>query len=360
MVNYTPQQRLEIVKIYYKNSESVRATFRALRDVYGLRNRPDERTILRIVRRFEASFTLHDQKPPIRSRTGRSNENIAAVRASVAEISNLSVPRSAQALRLSTMTTWRILRKDLGLHPYKIVLTQELKPPDHRMRRTFADWALERLENDADFHKKIIFSDEAHFWMSGFVNKQNMRYWNENNPQVIQELQMHPQRVTVWCGLWSGGIIGPYFFENQQRNAITVNGERYRAMITDFLWPELEVMNLDGKWFQQDATYHTSNVTMDLLEEKFGGSIISRNGPVNWPPRSCDLTPLDYFLWGYLKSLVYANKPVTTDDLKVNIEREIRAIQPDLLVKVVENWIHRMRICKRSRGGHLNDILFKS
>ncbi|GFW80994.1 uncharacterized protein TNCV_4803621 [Trichonephila clavipes] len=41
----------------------------------------------------------------------------------------------------------------------------------------------------------------------------------------------------------------------------------------------------------------------------FGDSIISRFEPVNWPPRSCDLTPLDYFLWGYVKSLVYADKP---------------------------------------------------
>ncbi|GFU62557.1 hypothetical protein TNCV_1313931 [Trichonephila clavipes] len=47
----------------------------------------------------------------------------------------------------------------------------------------------------------------------------------------------------------------------------------------------------------------------DLLKDTFGDRLISRFGPVNWPPRSCDLTPLDYFLWGYVKSLVYADKP---------------------------------------------------
>ncbi|GFW47015.1 hypothetical protein TNCV_3486271 [Trichonephila clavipes] len=46
-----------------------------------------------------------------------------------------------------------------------------------------------------------------------------------------------------------------------------------------------------------------------VIERHVGDCLISRFGPVNWPPRSCDLTPLDYFLWGYLKALVYADKP---------------------------------------------------
>ena len=64
------------------------------------------------------------------------------------------------------------------------------------------------------------------------------------------------------------------------------------------LWKILDGMNVDELWFQQvGATCHTAHVTIDLLKETFDERIISRNGPVNWPPRSCDLTPLDYFLW---------------------------------------------------------------
>ena len=59
---------------------------------------------------------------------------------------------------------------------------------------------------------------------------------------------------------------------------------------------------------------------------KFGERVISRNGSVGWPPRPCDLTPLDYFLWGYVKSMVYANKPATIVELRKNIEREIVAV----------------------------------
>jgi len=67
--------------------------------------------------------------------------------------------------------------------------------------------------DDADFVSKIIFSDEAHFHMSGFVNKQNSRLWGTENPQQIEPCQMHPERVTVW--LWSGGVFGPYFFQDK-------------------------------------------------------------------------------------------------------------------------------------------------
>ena len=77
---------------------------------------------------------------------------------------------------------------------------------------------------------------------------------------------MYPQRATVWCGFWYGGIIGPFFFENEQGAAVTVNGERYRALINQFLFPKIEENDIEENWFQQDgATCHTANVKIDLL-----------------------------------------------------------------------------------------------
>ncbi|GFV69240.1 hypothetical protein TNCV_3861631 [Trichonephila clavipes] len=78
------------------------------------------------------------------------------------------------------------------------------------------------------------------------------------------------------------------------------------------------------------------------MKDTFGDRLISRFGPVNWPPRSCDLTPLDYFLWGYVKSLVYADKPQTLDHLEDNIRRVISDIRPQMLKKVIENWTSRL------------------
>ncbi|GFW48355.1 hypothetical protein TNCV_1109181 [Trichonephila clavipes] len=78
---------------------------------------------------------------------------------------------------------------------------------DHQARRTFVEWAQNEIAVVPDFHKRILFSDEAHFWLNGYVNKQNCRIWSEANPQVYVETPLHPEKLTVWCALWAGGIL---------------------------------------------------------------------------------------------------------------------------------------------------------
>jgi hypothetical protein len=114
---------------------------------------------------------------------------------------------------------------------------------------SFVNWVLENQKVDGNFSKKIIFSDEAHFQLDGHVNTQNCRIWGAENPRVIHEKPLHAQRATVWCGFWAGGVTGPYFFENEAGNAVTVNSVRYRNMITEFLWPQLDGMDMESLWF---------------------------------------------------------------------------------------------------------------
>ena len=165
-------------------------------------------------------------------------------------------------------------------------------------------------------HFRMNRINEANFWLNGYVNKKNSRIWSDYNPQPIVETPLNTQKVTVWCALWAEGIIGPYFFKNEAGHNVTVNGACYRGTINDFFVPEFEDVDVDDLWFQQDgATCHTPNETINLFKETFGERIISRRGLVAWPPRSCDLNPLDYFVWVYVKSLFYADK---SDFLKHN------------------------------------------
>ncbi|GFW81016.1 transposable element Tc3 transposase [Trichonephila clavipes] len=64
---------------------------------------------------------------------------------------------------------------------------------DHQARRRFVEWAQNEIAVVPDFHKQILFSDEAHFWLNGYVNKQNCRIWSEANPQVYVETPLHPE-----------------------------------------------------------------------------------------------------------------------------------------------------------------------
>ncbi|GFV43444.1 hypothetical protein TNCV_5091 [Trichonephila clavipes] len=78
---------------------------------------------------------------------------------------------------------------------------------DHQARRRFVEWAQNEIAVVPDFHKRTLFNDEEHFWLNGYVNKQNCRIWSEANPQVYVETPLHPEKLTVWCALWAGGIL---------------------------------------------------------------------------------------------------------------------------------------------------------
>ena len=138
---------MEIIKNYYRNSESVVATLRELTPIFGRNNRPIRQAVRAIVDKFEAKFTLLDVPVPKRS-IARSEEIIAAVSASIKNEPNQSIPRRSQELGSAQTTLWRIMRKDIGLHAFKIKLTQELKPLDHLKRRNFSNWALAKLEEN--------------------------------------------------------------------------------------------------------------------------------------------------------------------------------------------------------------------
>ena len=128
-----------------------------------------------------------------------------------------------------------------------------------------------RLTEDADLgKKKIIFSDEAHFDLGGYVNKQNCRIWGTEHPHAYIEKPMPPR-----------GIIGSFFFENEQGEAVTVNGDHYQVMLNEFLFTKIEEEDIANTGFQQDgATCRTAEATLDVLRLVFVDRIISRRADV--------------------------------------------------------------------------------
>ena len=166
--------------------------------------------------------------------------------------------------------------------------------------------------------------------------------------------------VTVWCGFWFRGIIGSFFFENEQGEAVRVNGDHYRAMWNEFLFTKIEEEDIGNIWFQQDgATCHTFEATLDVLRPVFEYRIISRRADVVCSPQSCNLTPLDYYLWGTVKDKCYAGKPETIDTLKDNISEAIGEIELHTIDNVLRKWTDRVGYCMASRISHLNsEIIF--
>jgi len=135
-------------------------------------------------------------------------------------------------------------------------------------------------------------------------------------------------------------------------------------MLNNFLKPEWRkrrrTINPLNVWFQQDgAPPHTATATMNVTRMMFPGRLISRFGDVQWPPRSPDLTACEFFLWGYLKSRVYASKFCTLDDLKDPIRAEISIINEELLQRVYSNFLDRFASCYKEDGRHMPDVIIK-
>jgi len=123
---------------------------------------------------------------------------------------------------------------------------------------------------------------------------------------VRESARRHGQADATTTRLF-GVVFGPaallgYFSSKMSKELSSLSSERYRVMLNEFLLPKFEEEDTDDILFQQDgASCHTANATIDLLRTVFENRMISRNADVNWPPCSCDLTPLDYFLWGTVK-----------------------------------------------------------
>jgi hypothetical protein len=192
----------------------------------------------------------------------------------------------------------------------------------------------------------VFFSDEAWFHLSGYVNSQHSMFWSSDNPHLFHEVPLHFQKIGCWCAISRKRIAGPIFFPE------TITAEKYREIIMQFI----SLFNEERFcWLQQDgATLHTANSTMEVLKQFFDNRIVCKN---LWPPRSPDLTPPDYFLWGYLKQVVHSNRPQTIEDLKQNTEVAILNISQETLKKVVRNMITHVNTCYAQNGGHFQHLL---
>ena len=140
-----------------------------------------------------------------------------------------------------------------------------------------------------------IFPDKAHF-VFWYVNNQFCCICGTENPHAYIEKPTHPKEVSVWFKFWFRVLIGTFFFENEQEVAGTVNGDRYRAMLNEFLFIKFEVEDIGNIWFQHDGWRYVPCI-LDVLRLVYEDRIISLRADAVWPPRSCDLTPLDYYLW---------------------------------------------------------------
>ncbi|GFX12557.1 uncharacterized protein TNCV_3156781 [Trichonephila clavipes] len=260
----TLPERALLVKLFYESKGNAAAALREFRQLKNLRKGPLlPQALSRMVARFEKTGHLGVQ--PGRGRKSTRSDVVEDVATAIHSV--------------------ECTEKSGAFFPYKIRHNQQLMANDREKRLTFALAFLARVEVNASWPWKIIWSDEAHFHLSGTVNTHNCHIWDTENPRTFQEIPLHSPKVTVWCGFTATFILGPFFFEETTRNGpltCTVTARRYKNMLENFVAPErLQHQCLDSINFMQDgAPPHIGLCVQQFLRQHFTNDrVISRAFP---------------------------------------------------------------------------------
>ena len=206
-----------------------------------------------------------------------------------------------------------------------------------------------KCNEDRAFVKNIIFTDEATLTLNNEPNLQNCRIWARENPRnVLHTRTQYPQKINVWVGLLGHHIIGPFFLQEN------LTGGRFLQLLQEEIAPAVtEVTREDQEiWFQMDGCpAHNSHSVREFLNESFNYNVIGPNYAINWPARSADLSPNDFFLWGYLKSKVYSGQTFQNlEQLKNCIQTECDNISRYKLANVRRHFQDRLGHCLAVNG----------
>ena len=162
----------------------------------------------------------------------------------------------------------RIFRNDLKLFPYKIEILQRQTDDNKAEHLAFCQDISQKIEKPW-FINLIFFSDEAHSHLSGHINKQNMRYCSQAHPHEHTHQPLSQEKVTVWCAIGRNGILGSHFLEDESGNRVTVDNDRYIALMRTKFIPALRKkrgVDMNSVIYQQNgAPLHCSDRSLEYL-----------------------------------------------------------------------------------------------
>lgn len=358
MAIYTTEEKVHIVKWFYISSsvEEVIGRF-----VFTFQDRPVPcaTTVRNIVHKFEQTGCIAacrncDNKEGAEKVIPDKEINICAAVETSEPCSSRNI---AEQVGCNARTVRRVLKKH-GYKSYKISTTQEIFPADCNRRLEFCEAVRERADRNNLFLENILFSDESSFPLHGYHNPSIVRYWSRENKHLSMALRtQYPQKVNVWAGMLQNHIIGPFFIDGM------LTAAKYLDMLQNQIVPAVRNLpiNFEEVWFQQDGcpAHNARNVNL-FLQTTFPNRLISTQGTINWPPRSPDLSPNDFFLWGYVKNSIYGHnheRPMNIDELRLKIVQSLENIPAVMLAKVRSEFYNRLGYCEAQQGGIFEPLI---
>ncbi|KAL6417052.1 hypothetical protein ACFW04_013025 [Cataglyphis niger] len=205
----------------------------------------------------------------------------------------------------------------------------------------FCENFLRNIDREPRYFSRVIFSDESLFTQKGIFNVHNMHFWSEENPRVTRLRNFQTLGPVILPDVLTGRTYVDFLTEN----------------LPDFL-EDVPLFERNKIVFQQDgAGPHNARIVTNYLNEHFPGRWMGRYGPIRWPARSPDLNPLDFFLWGYCKEVIYKMLPKDIEELETRLRHAIWNVDEEIMENVKINLLKRMRACVRMDGGHFEHLV---
>lgn len=354
---YTNDERRRICFLRLDKRLSFRKIARRFQQLYPNRPVPTPIGISKMVEKIRTTGSVFNRPKSGRPRTATNEQNEVMVLGSVVMKRQQGLREIANETGNSMTSVWRILHRH-KFHPYGVKLTQELKETDYGKRLDFCE-LMERRIRDENFLKTVCFSDESTFHLNGYVNRHNCRFWCEVNPNEHREAPtQRRQKSNVWAGILGNEIIGPFFIEGN------LDGPKYIILLHNHIVPAMQTsaarQNIAWAdvYFQQDgAPAHYSRLVREYLDLVFPNRWIGRLGTIAWPPRSPDLTPLDYFLWGFLKDKVFRTIPDDLQEMQDRINENCLIPDEEMFARVRDSFGKRILLCMHEHGRQFEHLL---
>lgn len=359
---YSNNELVDMIMVYGEAQGNAEEASRIYANKFPNRFHPAPRRFFNVTQRARDTGELQphygrDGGPDRLQRILNAEEQVLQL---VAEDPSRSTRSIGRQLRVSNRVVWRTLNEDLQ-HPYHFQRVQALNPDDPERRIEFCQWILQQNEANPNFVDEILFTDECTFTRNGIFNFHNYHQWSAENPHAIRRTNFQQRfSINFWGGIVNGCLLGLY--ELPQR----MNGLEYLNFLQHGLEPLVDdVVPLairQRMFFMHDgAPCHYLEAVRAFLDHEFPYRWIGRGGPIAWPPRSPDLNPMDFYVWGFLKNLIYRPGLPEVQDVNELRQRVHEATEQlregGAMRQACQSLLRRARLCLNCNGGNFEHLL---
>lgn len=352
-VNFSNEEKFDMLYCYMLSRRNCVEAEHMYLNNYPERRQPGKSIFRRLIANIKEYGSF---KKPVLTRQKASNpEKQYEVLQSVIENPETSTRTIQNHTGVSKSTAHFILKKN-NFKPYKFRVCQGLRPGDDVRRRHFCEWYTRMCQDNVNFPFKVIWSDESMVSNNGIFNRRNTHYWSQENPRMNRSSR-HQNRFSfnIWCGILGTRIIGPFFYQN------SLNSERYLDLLRHDIEDALDDIPLGAIhncWFQQDgAPAHNSRDVREYLFNRFQGKVVGTYSETPWPARSPDLSPLDFFVWGYIKNEIFKECFQDEEHLLRSVRTAFEKITPEMLNRVLDSTVRRAYFCLENGGNLFEHLL---